>query len=99
MYVSDLEDWLDHAISLTYADDTSTSVSGKNIADVLRKLEIDAKNVLKFMTANGLHANPSKTTFIIIKFIMKQKDMKLFQNVGFKKDASGKCSVKKYVFF
>ena len=65
IYVSDLEDWLEYAISLTYAD-TSTSVSGKSIEDVLRKLQIDAKNVLKFMASNGLFANPSKTTFIVI---------------------------------
>ena len=32
IYVSDLEDWLEYAISLTYADDTSTSVSGKCIS-------------------------------------------------------------------
>ena len=66
IYVSDLEDWLQYAISLTYADDTSTSVSGKSINDVLRKLQIDAKNVLKFMSSNGLFANPSKTNFIVI---------------------------------
>ena len=28
IYVSDLEDWLEFAIAVTYADDTSTSVSG-----------------------------------------------------------------------
>jgi hypothetical protein len=66
IYVRDLEDWLQYAISLTYADDTSTSVSGKSIEDVLRKLQIDAKNVLKFMASNGLFANPSKTNFIVI---------------------------------
>ena len=66
IYVSDLEDWLEYAISLTYADDTSTSVSGKCIFDVLKKLEIDAKNVLNFMAANGLTANPTKTTFLIL---------------------------------
>ena len=40
IYVSDLEDWLGYAISLTYADDTSTSISGKSIEEVLRKLQI-----------------------------------------------------------
>jgi hypothetical protein len=66
IYVNDLEDWLQYAISLTYADDTSTSVNGKSIEDVLRKLQIDAKNVLNFMASNGLFANPSKTNFIVI---------------------------------
>ena len=66
IYVSDLEDWLEFAISLTYADDTSTSVSGKGVEEVLKKLAIDAKNVLKFMSSNGLVANPAKTTFMIL---------------------------------
>ena len=57
---------LEYAVSLTYADDTSTSVSGKDIFDVLKKLEVDAVNVLNFMAANGLSANPNKTTFIIL---------------------------------
>ena len=57
---------MEYAISLTYADDTSTSVSGHSIAEVLRKLEMDAKNVLKFMASNGLAANPTETSFIIL---------------------------------
>ena len=42
------------------------SVSGKCITEVLKKLEVDAINVLKFMSANGLTANPTKTSFIIL---------------------------------
>ena len=57
---------MEYAISLTYADDTSTRVSGHSIAEVLRKLEMDAKNVLKFMASNGLAANPTETSFIIL---------------------------------
>ena len=37
------------AKALTYADDSTTSVSGKNLEDVIKKLETDALNVLKFM--------------------------------------------------
>ena len=33
IYVSDLEDWLEFAISLTHADDTSTSVSADKGSD------------------------------------------------------------------
>ena len=46
IYVSDLEDWLDFLIALTYADDTITSVSAPSMEEVIRRLEIDAKNVL-----------------------------------------------------
>ena len=64
--MSDLENWLQFAISLTYADDTSTSVSAPTIEEVIRKLEIDAKNVLAFMASNGLVANATKTTLMFL---------------------------------
>ena len=61
LYVSDLEDWLEFSKAFTYADDTSSSVSGKDLTEIIRKMEIDAVNVLKFMASNGLVANPKKT--------------------------------------
>ena len=70
--MSDLEDWPVYLKAFTYADDTSTIVSGPNVEEVIRKLEIDAKNVLKFMLANGLVVNASKTAFIILKKQMPQ---------------------------
>ena len=33
----------------TYADDTKTSVKGKSMENGVRNLELDAKNVLRFM--------------------------------------------------
>ena len=44
IYVSDLEDWLQFAKALTYADDTSTSVAAKTIEEIIRMLETDAIN-------------------------------------------------------
>ena len=73
IYVSDLEDWLEFAISLTYADDTTTSISADTIEEVKKKLEIDAKNVLKFMASNGLVANASKTTLIFFNAKLKEQ--------------------------
>ena len=46
--------------------DTSTSVSADTIEEIIRLLEIDAKNVLAFMASNGLAANAKKTTFMIL---------------------------------
>ena len=46
IYVSDLEGWLEFAIALTYADDTSTSVSAPNMAEEMKRLEIDACIIL-----------------------------------------------------
>ena len=61
-----MEEWLEFSSAITYADDTTTGVSEEELAEVLRKLQIDAKNVLKFMASNGLVANPKKTTMVIL---------------------------------
>ena len=58
--------WLKWSFIITYADDTSISVSGKSIIEIIQKLEEDAISVLKFMASNGLVANASKTSFLII---------------------------------
>ena len=60
LYVSDLEDWLEFSRAFTYADDTSSSISGKNLDDIKKKMEIDAVNVLRFMASNGLVAKPQE---------------------------------------
>jgi hypothetical protein len=66
IYVADLEEWLQFARATTYADDTRTSASSKNLARVIEKLEKDAVNVLKFMAFNRLVPNPNKTVFMML---------------------------------
>jgi hypothetical protein len=66
IYVADLEQWLKYAKAITYADDTSTSLSSGCLARVIAKLETDAIKVLKFMASNGLVANPKKTVFMLL---------------------------------
>ena len=66
VYVADLEEWLQVAKAITYADDTSTSASSKCLTSVINRLEKDAINVLKFMASNGLVANPKKTVFMLL---------------------------------
>ena len=61
-----MEQWLNHSSALTYADDTSSTVTGMTMNEVKFKLEEDAEMVLKFMASNGLVANPSKTTLMIL---------------------------------
>ena len=61
-----MELWLKYSSALTYADDTSSSVTGKTIEEVQFKLEHYAEEVLKFMASNGLVANPSKTTLMVL---------------------------------
>ena len=64
--MSDLDEWLEWSSAITYADDTTTGVSDEDIKVVKRRLESDAKNVLRFMASNGLVANPKKTTLVIL---------------------------------
>ena len=58
--------WMKWSYIITYADHTSTSVSGSSLAEVIKRLEEDAGSVLKFMASNRLVANATKTTFLII---------------------------------
>ena len=61
-----LKDWLEYSLAFTYADDTSSRVSGKDLDEIMRRMEADAINVLKFMASNGLVANPKKTTMLFL---------------------------------
>ena len=45
-YGADMELWLKHSSALTYANDTSSSLTGKTIEEVQFKLEEDAEQVL-----------------------------------------------------
>ena len=58
--------WVKYVTAITYADDTSTSISHKLLSEVKRMLEEDALNVLRFMASNGLVANPSKTALLFL---------------------------------
>ena len=57
-----MELWLKNSSAVTYADNPSSTVTGKTLEEVKQKLEEDAEMVLKFMASNGLVAHPSKTT-------------------------------------
>ena len=52
IFVADFQLWLKWAWAIVYANDTSTSVAGRSVEDVLEKLEHDALNVLRFMSSN-----------------------------------------------
>ena len=45
-YGADMELWLKHSSALTYANDTSSSLTSKTIEEVQFKLEEDAEQVL-----------------------------------------------------
>jgi hypothetical protein len=66
IYGVDMEEWLKYKNAFTYTDDTSTSVGDKDVEMMLKKLEEDGQNVLKFMASNGLVPNPGKTVFMML---------------------------------
>jgi hypothetical protein len=67
IYIADVESWIEFADVFGYADDTSTTISDANEQIVLEKLQLEGENVLKFMSSNGLVANPSKTGLQIFR--------------------------------
>jgi hypothetical protein len=66
LFVSDLQEWLNHSTAPTYADDTTTGTSAKTVEETIKLMEEDAKQVLKFMASNGLVANANKTSFLLL---------------------------------
>ena len=71
IFVADLDLWLSYSKISSYADDTKTSVSGRILKAIIRKMESDALMVLKFMASNGLVANPKKTTLLFLNLKKK----------------------------
>jgi hypothetical protein len=66
LYTADMELWLENSNLFNYADDTTTDCRNKDVLQIRRKLEEDAKNILSFMASNGLIANESKTEFLLL---------------------------------
>ncbi len=66
IFGADVQLWLKHSSALTYAKITSSGVRGKTIEEVKFKLKEDAEQVLRFTASNGLVANPTKTTLMIL---------------------------------
>ena len=69
--------WLKHSKTVTYADDTMSSTSA-------RQLEEDAQNVLNVMASNGLVANPKKTALVCLRASNGGNDKSTFLNDGIK---------------
>jgi hypothetical protein len=80
LFVSDLQDWLEHSTAPTYADDTTTGTSGFSLDQVLKNVEEDANKVLQYMASNGLVANAKKTSFLLLNY--KQCDPKISVKIG-----------------
>ncbi len=63
--VADIEAWITKAKAISYADDTTVYCVAETRSEVRSGLETAAKEVLLFMQASMLSANPSKTKFLM----------------------------------
>ena len=63
--ISDIEEWVSGVSVICYADDTSIFAVAPTKEGVRRLLSQGAEDVLKFMAAMRLVANPAKTNFIM----------------------------------
>lgn len=63
--VADLEEWITKGSVLSYADDTTCYCVGTTKEEVRKNLTETAEEVLDFMKASRLSANPTKTRFLM----------------------------------
>ena len=66
IYINDLPNCLSNAEPRMYADDTHISFAGNNIQNINTVLNEDLARVEKWLTANKLTLNASKTEFMLI---------------------------------
>ena len=65
--ISDIELWCPEAVLCGYADDTSCTVSDKNIDKLQDKCEESVNKLLTYMAINNLSANDDKTHIMVVK--------------------------------
>ena len=52
----------------------TTRTSAKTLEELIMKMEEDASNVLSFMASNGLVANASRTSFVVLNLCKSDRD-------------------------
>ena len=65
--IADIELWCPEAVLRGYADDTTCTVSDKNINNLKEKCEASVKKLLTYMAVNKLSANDDKTHIMVVK--------------------------------
>ena len=66
IYINDLPNSLEYATLRMLADDSNATVSGKNAFKVLNNTNRDMVNLRKWLIANRLSPNASKTEYMLI---------------------------------
>ena len=81
LLTADLELWCKYSKIYVYADDTTSSCSGKNLAEIIKNLKHDADAILSYMASNGLVANASKTVFMILNLTKAEAEAELAKEI------------------
>ena len=66
LYINDLPNCLTNCVPWMYADDTHLTYAGDNTGDIESSLNHDLENVKKWLIANKLILNMTKTEFMLI---------------------------------
>lgn len=66
LYINDLPNCLTNCVPWMYADDTHLTYAGDNTGDIESSLNHDLENVKKWLIANKLTLNMTKTEFMLI---------------------------------
>ena len=72
IFINDLFLFLHESLICNFADDTSIYAHGNSVDEVVKKLEVDLKNVLTWFDNNSLVPNPKKFQFMILGTKSKQ---------------------------
>lgn len=62
--VADIDEWTDLAELFGFADDTTGFFTANSVEELEKKINAGVKDILKFMSANLLVVNPSKTGYL-----------------------------------
>ena len=81
--ISDMELYCPEAQLCSYADDTTVTVSVKNLGDLKEESESNINNLLQYMAINKLACNDDKTHILVIKHGQQEANKLSFQIGGF----------------
>ena len=67
LMICDINSYLKFAESSSFADDQCQTVCGTDLADTLRRAEIDSNNTVEYFKINKFAIQASKTSMIVIR--------------------------------
>ena len=73
--------WCKYSKIYNYADDTTSSCSGRNLDEIIKNLKHDADAILRYMASNGLVANAKKTVFMVLNMTKAECESDLAKEI------------------